>query len=190
MLNPQQRDRLLALPMDFRQLWQDPNTPQRERKRMARLLIEDVTVIKNECFLVHVRFKGGTTETITAAVPKDACHRRRTSSVVIAEIDQLLTENPPHQVADILNQRGYVTADGRRFTAKIIDAISRHHSLKSRYTRLRDAGLLTLPEMASLLGDLHWKCGAVGNKDSCAVGPTVTTNICMNLSRFVMQSTL
>ena len=98
------------------------------------------------------RSKGGTTETITAAVPKDAWHRRRTSSVVIAEIDQLLTENPPHQVADILNQRGYVTADGRQFTAKIIDAISRHHSLKSRYTRLRDAGLLTLPEMASLLG--------------------------------------
>jgi hypothetical protein len=47
MLNPLQGDRILALPMDFRQLWQDPNTPQRERKRMARLLVEDVTVIKN-----------------------------------------------------------------------------------------------------------------------------------------------
>jgi hypothetical protein len=152
MLNLQQRDRILALPMDFRQLWQDPNTPQRERKRMARLLVEDVTVIKNECFLVHVRFKGGATATVTAAVPKNAWQKRRTSAAVIAEIDDLLNDNPPRQVADILNQRGYITADGGQFTAKIIDALSRQHSLRSRRTRLRDAGLLTLPEMASLLG--------------------------------------
>ena len=43
---------------------------------MVRLLIEDVIVIKNECFLVYLRFKGGATETITDVVPKDAWHRR------------------------------------------------------------------------------------------------------------------
>ena len=101
---------------------------------------------------MHVRFKGGATATITAAVPKNAWQKRRTSAAIIAEIDELQNDNPPHQVADILNQRGHTIAEGGQFTAKIIDALSRQHSLKSRHTSLRDAGLLTLPEMASLLG--------------------------------------
>jgi hypothetical protein len=39
----EQRARVLAL-ADFSRLWRDPKTPPRERKRMIRLLIEDVTV--------------------------------------------------------------------------------------------------------------------------------------------------
>lgn len=172
-LEEQQRERILALATDFRQLWQDPNTPQRERKRMARLLIEDVTVIKNEMFLVHVRFKGGATETITVTVPKSAWQKRRTPAGVIAEIDRLLNEHPPYQIADILNQRGNTTADGKQFTATVIDALLRHHGLKSRHTRLREAGLLTLPEMASLLRASEseiWRRRKQGKLLGCAYG--------------------
>jgi hypothetical protein len=42
----QERSRILALATDFPKVWNDPNTPQRERKRMVRLLLEDVTLIK------------------------------------------------------------------------------------------------------------------------------------------------
>ena len=45
-LDDEQRRRILALASDFPRLWNDPATPQRERKRMARLLIEDVTLTK------------------------------------------------------------------------------------------------------------------------------------------------
>jgi len=38
-----QRQQILALAQDFPRLWNDPVTPQRERKRMVRLLLEDVT---------------------------------------------------------------------------------------------------------------------------------------------------
>ena len=43
-LDERQRKRILALASDFPRLWNDPATPHRERKRMARLLIEDVTL--------------------------------------------------------------------------------------------------------------------------------------------------
>ena len=43
-LDDEQRERILALAGDFPRLWNDPATPHCERKRMARLLIEDVTV--------------------------------------------------------------------------------------------------------------------------------------------------
>ena len=39
---------VLALAHDFPKLWQDPRTPDRERKRMVRLMIEDVTLIKGD----------------------------------------------------------------------------------------------------------------------------------------------
>ena len=47
-LDQESRSRILALTTDFPKLWKDPKTPDRERKRMARLLIEDVTLIKGE----------------------------------------------------------------------------------------------------------------------------------------------
>jgi len=40
------RSRLHTLATDFPRLWRDPNTPDRERKRLAHLLLEDVTLIK------------------------------------------------------------------------------------------------------------------------------------------------
>ena len=46
-LSDQQRATVMALAKDFPRLWNDPHTPHRERKRMARLLIADVTLLKS-----------------------------------------------------------------------------------------------------------------------------------------------
>ena len=59
-----QRQRILALASDFPRLWNDPQTPNRERKRMARLLIEDVTLTKATRSL-GVRLRGGATRELT-----------------------------------------------------------------------------------------------------------------------------
>ena len=47
-LEAAQREAILSLATDFPRLWQDPGTPDRERKRMVRLLIEDVTLLRAE----------------------------------------------------------------------------------------------------------------------------------------------
>ena len=60
LLDEEKRQRILALATDFPRLWRDPETPARERKRMARLLIEDVTLLRgDEVARRHVRFRGG-----------------------------------------------------------------------------------------------------------------------------------
>jgi hypothetical protein len=43
-LSAEQRAAILTLATDFPRLWRDPNTPDRERKRLIRLLVEDVTL--------------------------------------------------------------------------------------------------------------------------------------------------
>ena len=67
-LTEQHKQRIRQLASDFPKLWNDPATPARERKRIARLLIEDVTLTKTEHVHLHVRFRGGQTTTLT--IPK------------------------------------------------------------------------------------------------------------------------
>ena len=60
------RDRLVAMTKDFATLWRSPGLPNRERKRLLAYIIEDVTLIKlpaEGTTKIHVRFKGGKTET-------------------------------------------------------------------------------------------------------------------------------
>ena len=72
-LDDEQRHRILGLASNFPRLWNDPGTPHRERKRMARLLIEDVTITKATRSL-GVRLRGG------AAARSDRSPGRRTST--------------------------------------------------------------------------------------------------------------
>ena len=151
-LSDEQRAAIFALAADFPKLWRDPNTPDRERKRMTRLLVEDVTLLRAEKIVLHIRFKGGATKTLTVPLPLNAWQQRATSPEVIREIDRLLEHNTFSQIASELNGRALLSGDGRPFTPHIVARIRRKYGLASRYDRLRKAGMLTLREMAALLG--------------------------------------
>src|SRR4030095_13685745 len=58
-LTNEQHSAILALASDFPRLWNAPATPDRERKRMVRLLLEDVTLNRGEQISLQLRFKGG-----------------------------------------------------------------------------------------------------------------------------------
>jgi DNA invertase Pin-like site-specific DNA recombinase len=151
-LSDEQREAILALASDFPRLWRDPNTPDRERKRMTRLLVEDVTLLRAENIVLHVRFKGGATKTLTVPLPLNAWQQRATSPEVVREIDSLLEHNTYSQIASTLNGRALLSGEGKPFTPQIVARIRREYGLASRYDRLRKAGMLTLREMAALLG--------------------------------------
>jgi DNA invertase Pin-like site-specific DNA recombinase len=151
-LGDEQREQIFALAADFPRLWNGPKTPQRERKRMMRLLIEDVTLTKADEIVVGVRFRGGATRTLTLPIPPTAWELRQTSKQVVAEIDTLLDDHTEAEIASILNDKGHVSGEGKRFHAGIVRRLRRDYEMKKRYDRLRDAGMLTLEEMANLLG--------------------------------------
>ena len=150
-LTDKQRAQIAALATDFPTIWRNPETPQRERKRMARLLIEDVTLIKRDALSVHVRFKGGASQTLSLPLPQSAWQKRQTPKQIVLKIDRLLDSHTDGQIATILNDRGLTSGEGRAFNRVIIGKIRRHYELKSRFQRLRDAGLLTLDEIADIL---------------------------------------
>jgi hypothetical protein len=142
----------LALTTDFPKLWNDPDTPDRERKRMARLLIEDVTLTKGEQLTIQVRFKGGAVRTLISPMPQPSWMIWQTNREVVAEVDRLLDDHTDSQVAAILNERGWHPGKGGLFTKAVIACIQNHYRLRSRFDRLREAGMLTQAEIADQLG--------------------------------------
>jgi hypothetical protein len=70
---------------------------------------------------------------------------------VIDVIDQLLNNHTVAQIAAILNERGIISGAGRPFHPHLVARLVRSYDLKPRYDRLREAGLLTLQEMADAL---------------------------------------
>lgn len=146
------RSRVMAIAADFPRLWKDPNTSDRDRKRMVRLLLEDVTLIKKDQITMHVRFKGGTATTLELPLAKCAWKERITPPAVVQEIDVLLNHHTDEQIVKILNERGLRSGSGGRFSSRIIKGVRRRYRLKNRYDRLRESGMLTPQEMAKRLG--------------------------------------
>lgn len=152
LIDDQQRAAILSLATDFPRLWRDPSTPDRERKRMVRLLLEDVTLVRKDHLALHIRFKGGAHGTIEVPLPQRAWELRRTSVEAVATIDRLLDNHTYPEIAVVLNSQGLQSGEGKPFTARVVARIQRSYHLTSRYDRLRKAGLLTVDEIAQVLG--------------------------------------
>ncbi len=133
---------------DFPRVWRDPRTSDRDRKRMVRLLLEDVTLLQDEVMTAHVRFKGGATQTMTLPLSPE----RRTAPQLIALIDELLDDHTDAAVAEQLNQRGWRTFKGKPFHARRVLSLRRAYQLKEYGARLHQRGLLTADEAAQAYG--------------------------------------
>lgn len=152
LIDARTREQLLALAEDFPRIWNDPAVDHRERKRILRLLIEDVTLTKGATILAQVRLRGGATRSITLTRPLPIAQIRKTKPEVVAEIDSLLDRHSDREVADILNRQGRRTWQDEPFNLKKVAHIRMTFRLSSRYSRLRARGLLTAKEMSERHG--------------------------------------
>ncbi len=151
-LSDAQKTRIQQLTSDLPGIWNDPTTPARERKRIARLLLNDVTITRTcDTITAHVRLSGGQNNTLSVPAPKTAWQLRQTPPEIVAQIDRLLEHHTHAEIAEILNSQGRTSGENRPFHALIIRNIRDHYQLRHREQRLRDQGLLTLQEMATLL---------------------------------------
>lgn len=155
-------ERLANLATDFQQLWSDPGLPARERKRMIAHILEDVTLVKRPelgVTVIHVRFKGGRTETLTTKNPLSSAAQVKTPHEVVAAVDELLNDYIFEEIAEILNERGWRPGGSaragcadRKFTARHVQYLVHRYKLKWRIDRLRERGFKTPAEMAQHLG--------------------------------------
>ncbi len=150
-LTDEQRHRVLALASDFPRLWSDPATSDRDRKRMVRLLLEDVTLNRDTQIGLQIRFKGGAQRTLHVPLPLRHWEKNVTPPAVIKEIDRLLDNHTVQEIATILNTNGMTAGAGGSFHSQLVARLVRNYHFKPRYDRLRERGMLTLQEMADEL---------------------------------------
>lgn len=99
MIDSQTREQLLCLASDFPRIWNNPSVEPRERKRILRLLVEDVTLINGEMIQVHIRLRGGATRSLSLVKPLPIAQIRKTKPEVVTEIDSLLDHCCDREIA-------------------------------------------------------------------------------------------
>lgn len=152
----QQRAQILALADDFPRLWQAPATPFKEKKRMLRLLVEDITVERgaDREVVLHARWTGGACEDLTATLPAKIQDRLRYPAERIEEIRQLAKKHTDAEIAELFNNRGGRSSRGKRFTAKMIGWIRYNHRIPT--VELKRDDELTVAEVAARFGVSHY----------------------------------
>jgi DNA invertase Pin-like site-specific DNA recombinase len=144
-----ERAQLMALATDFPRLWHDPRTQMKDKKRMLRLLIEDVTLTKGDTLHADIRFVGGATRSLELPLPKSCVQLRTTDAAVVQEINHLIDTYTDQEIADLLNERGVRTVVPTPWTGLRIGRLRHAYQLTDRRTRLRAQGLLTPQEVAT-----------------------------------------
>jgi DNA invertase Pin-like site-specific DNA recombinase len=146
------RERIHALVTDLPRVWHDPHTPARERKRVLRLLVDDITLVRDSVIHLHVRWKGGASTSLECALPRRAPDLRRTPSAIVNQIRELATQQTDHAIAELLNTSQLRSGTGQTFTGRIVLYIRLGYEIPSFAQHLCRAGWLTSAEIAAKLG--------------------------------------
>jgi hypothetical protein len=119
----EQKAKVLALARDLPRLWHASSTRAKDRKRMLRLLIKDITVEKpkdQKQLLVHIRWKGGACTDVAVLLAPNFADRVRYSAPLVEQVRELARSLPDAQIAEQLNQEGQLSALGKPFTVSMI----------------------------------------------------------------------
>jgi hypothetical protein len=146
---PEQKAKVLALARDLPRVWHAPTTQAKDRKRMLRLLIKDITVekpLRPKQLLAHIRWQGGACTDICVQLPPNIADRVRYPAAVVDRVRHLAQSLPDGDIADCLNQEGRVSALGKPFTGSMIQWIRYRYQIpKARLVRPEE---LTVQQVA------------------------------------------
>ncbi|MGH8759817.1 MAG: recombinase family protein [Burkholderiales bacterium] len=149
----QQKTKILALARDLPRVWNAASTQSRDRKRMLRLLIADITVERppqTRQVVLHIRWLGGACNDTIVQLPRPIAERLRYPDKTIERVRELALELDDTQIAQALNQQGLLNSHGGHFTTAMVKWIRFRHAVPAR--RLQHPGELTVQQLAKRLG--------------------------------------
>lgn len=137
-LTDEDRRAITELARDVPRLWQAATTTMEERKRILRLLIEDLVLtpvdVPQRVTQIRVLWKTGATQEIVA--PRPAREETwKTPDAVVTAIRELVEQRlTDAEVADALNARGLRSGHGRLFNRKLVSALRHAFKIQSKRT--------------------------------------------------------
>jgi len=151
---PVDRAQLRALADDFPAVWRSPATDISLKKRIVRLLIEEIvataTAEPPQVTLV-MHWKGGKHTQLVVRKNRAGGHRYCTDRAVIDVVRDLARSLPDGELARILNRLGYRTGQRNSWTAARVASLRNGHQIPAA-DRAASARLLTMVDAAQALG--------------------------------------
>lgn len=126
------RAELEAAVTDIAQLWAAPTTTDKDRKRLLRTLVADVTLRADADpakIRVGIRWRSGATEEVIVARPVPLSEARRTAPDTVAVVRRLGPTTDNATLAELLNEGGHVTGTGRAFDAEAVRVLRRSRGI-------------------------------------------------------------
>ena len=148
------REEIERLARDLPALWAAESTCEKDRKRLLRALIADVTITsepEGRELRVGIRWRSGASEEHTVQRPKTRQEVIRTPPEAIELTRRLAPEHTNAQIADELNAAGLRTGTGGPFAAEHVQWIRWRHKIPYPTTWAHD-GELTVGQIADRLG--------------------------------------
>ena len=152
---PEQKAKVLALAENLPRLWNAPTTEARDRKRMLRLLIKDITVEKQHGArhaIMHIRWQGGACGDVTVDLPRPRAEAIRYPEPIIAHVRDLARTLNDRQIVAELNRLGELSATGRPHTMHTIRWIRWKYRIPA--PTLKRPEEMTVQQLAARLGVL------------------------------------
>src|SRR5512135_1549649 len=147
------RDDLEKLAADLPALWNAPTTSARDRKRLLRTLIADVTLLPEPDqakVRIGIRWHTGATDELRVARAIHPGTAKRSPSPAVEMVRQLGPVTPAAELAGQLNAAGMITGNGRPFDAKAVQWI--RHAYRIPAPPAYADGEISVTEAASRLG--------------------------------------
>ena len=110
------REQLESLAADFPRLWAAPTTSDKQRKRLLRSLISDVTLLSEPAGMqlrIGIRWRSGACEELVARRPLLASQARRTPQDAVEISRRLGAQRTNAELAAELNRVGLKTGTGK-----------------------------------------------------------------------------
>jgi excisionase family DNA binding protein len=150
------RETLLQLAEDFPRVWNDRAIDMRTKKRIVRLLIEEivarVVAEPRDHIELTIHWKGGKHTQLTIPRNVTGRHRRSTDRAIVDVVRDLSRVQPDEQIARVLNRLGYRTGAGNTWTQLRVRSLRSYHEIPP-FDRVTDRpNTLTVAAAASLLG--------------------------------------
>ncbi len=126
------RAELQAAVADLDTLWAAPTTTDRDRKRLLRTLIADITVINDADpaeIRVGIRWHSGACEQILTERVTSICEARRTPAHTVELVRRLGPTTENTELARQLNTSGHQTGTGRAFDAEAVRVLRRSYGI-------------------------------------------------------------
>lgn len=152
------REQLEALARDLPKLWAAKSTAERDRKRLLRTMIADVTLTSkpdSRELTVGIRWRSGASEQHTIQRPPRPADAKRTPAKVIELIKQLAADHTNAQIADQLQAAGMRTSTGLPFDEKAVRWLRWRYRILTDPEQLLGDGEVTVAHLAGRLAVSH-----------------------------------